>query len=178
MDYKEETKSSEYIYKGKVISLRKDEITLENGKESVREIIEHGGGSAILCVENEKVLLVNQFRYAYKENIWEIPAGKINKGELPDITAIRELEEECGLKAEKVKLLFNVYPSPGYTNEVIRIYQAFNFTKSKTNFDEDEYIVSKWFDIKEAIDMVNNGEIKDAKTIIALLYANSGINEI
>ncbi len=170
MDFNEKTLSIEYVYKGRILNLRKDEIALPNGKKSEREIIEHSGGCAVLCVKDGKILLVKQFRYAYKKTIIEIPAGKINVGELPEQTALRELEEECGLKAKFARLLCEIYPTPGYTNEIIRLFSVTEFEAGETRFDEDEYVEAFWLDVKTAKDMVLKGEIKDAKTIIALSY--------
>ena len=170
MEFEEKTLSSEYVYKGKILNLRKDEIVLPDGKLSAREIVEHSGGSAILCVKDDKILLVKQFRYAYKKCIWEIPAGKINRGENPQDTACRELEEECGIKAAKVSLLCEIYPSPGYTEEIIRLYRAEGLALAEKHFDEDEFVESFWFDVSKAKEMVRSGEIKDAKTIIALSF--------
>jgi len=168
MEFKETTISSEYIYKGKVINLKKDKVKLPFNKEGVREIIEHNGGSAILCVNESKVLLVRQFRYAFNQSIYEIPAGKINSGENPLDTAFRELEEECGIKAKKMQFIYQLYPSPGYTKEIIYLYKAEDIEKSATHFDEDEFIESFWVDIDKAKEMVKKGEIVDAKTVIAI----------
>lgn len=170
MEFEEKTLKSEYIYKGKILNLRRDEIVLSDGKQATREIIEHSGGSAILCEECGKVLLIRQFRYAYKKNIWEIPAGKINKGENPEETAIRELEEECGIKAKNVKMLCEIYPSPGYTEEIIRLYRAEGLSKGTLHFDDDENIESVWMEIGKVKEMIKNGEINDAKTLIALSF--------
>ena len=170
MDFEEKTLASEYVYKGRILNLRKDEIALSDGARSVREIVEHSGGSCVLCVKDGKILLVKQFRYAYKKAIWEIPAGKINKGEDPKETAVRELEEECGVKAEKAELLTEIYPSPGYTDEIIRLYRVSGLRDGKTHFDADERIESRWFDTEEAKKMAKNGEINDAKTLIALSF--------
>lgn len=170
MNFNEKTLTENYIYNGKILNLRRDKVELLNGKETYREIVEHSGGSCVYCEENDKILLVKQFRYAYKEELWEIPAGKLDKGEKPYKTAIRELEEECGIKAEEVELVFEIYPSPGYTQEKIYIYQAKNFTKTQKHLDEGEFLESYWIDKQTVKEMLKNGQIKDAKTIIALLY--------
>ena len=170
MDFKEKTQKENYIYKGKIVNLRRDDVILPNGKPAVREVIEHSGGSAVLCVKDGKVLMVKQFRYPYKEEIWEIPAGKVNSGETPDQTAIRELKEEGGIVAEKVDKLFDVYPSPGYTGEIIRIYKAEGLTFGENKLDEDEFLTGKWFDVKTLKKMIDDKEIKDAKTLIALFW--------
>jgi len=169
MDFTEKTKSKEYIYKGKILNLRKDSAVLPNGKDCVREVVEHSGGSCILCEKDNKILLVKQFRYPYKKEILELPAGKLNPNETPEQTAIRELEEEGGLTAIKVEKMFDVYPSPGYTDEIIRIYKATEFTDSKQNLDDDEFLSAVWIEKSKLKKMIELGEINDAKTLIALL---------
>ena len=169
MDFKERTIEKNYVYQGKIINVRNDKVALFGNKQSYREIVEHKGGSCVLCEKDGKILLVYQFRYAYNEEMWEIPAGKIDKGETPDQTAIRELEEECGYRAQRVELLYTMYPTPGYTNEKIYIYQAKDLVKTQTNFDQDENLISKWFDKGTLNEMIKSGEIKDGKTLVALL---------
>ena len=171
MKLTEKTKTESYLYKGKILNVRKDQVILPDGKDAIREIIEHSGGSAVLCQKDGKVLMVRQFRYAYKEEVLELPAGKINKGEDPKETAIRELEEECGIKAEQMELLFEVYPTPGYSNEIIRIYRAEKFHHTKAHLDEGEFLSCEWIEIEKLKEMIKNKEIKDAKTLIALSYA-------
>ena len=169
MEFNEKTVKKEHIYKGKILAVRKDEVLLPNGKPAIREVVEHSGGSAIYCEKDGKILLVKQFRYPYKEELYEIPAGKLNQGETPEQTAIRELEEEGGIKAEKVERLFDIYPTPAYTNEIIRIFKATDFKDSNIKLDEDEFLSGEWIDKQKAVEMVNNGEIKDAKSIVAIL---------
>ena len=170
MRFEEKTVNKNYLYKGKILNLRKDDIILPDGKPAIREIVEHSGGSCILCEQEGKIYLVKQFRYAYKQELYELPAGKLNQGEDPRETALRELEEEAGLKAQSMELLFEVYPSPGYTNEIIRIYQAKGFTTTQKHLDEDEFLTGEWIEIDKIKQMIKNGEIKDGKTLIALLY--------
>ena len=169
MEFEEKTLKENYLYKGKILNVRKDEIALPDGAPAIREVIEHSGGSAIYCERDNKVLLVKQFRYPYKEILYEIPAGKLNQGEEPETTALRELEEEGGVKAERVEKLFDVYPSPSYTDEVIRIYRAIGITDSVQRLDKDEFLTGEWFDKKTLVKMINKGVIKDGKTLIALL---------
>ena len=116
-----------------------------------------------------KVLMVKQFRYPYKKQILEIPAGKLNPGENPETTAIRELEEEGGVRTKTVELIQTVYPSTGYTEEIIYIYRAKDVVKTKTHLDLDEFLDSVWIDKQTLKEMVRKGEINDAKTLIALL---------
>ena len=170
MSFIEKTKNKSYLYKGKILNVRKDDVVLPDGKSAIREIIEHNGGSAVLCEKDGKILMVRQFRYAYQKELLEIPAGKLNQGEDPKETAIRELEEEGGIKADKMELLVEVYPSPGYTNEIIRIYRAEGLTNTHAHLDEDEFLTAEWIEIKKLKEMIKNGEIKDAKTLIALNY--------
>ena len=170
MDFEEKTLEENTLYSGRILDLVKDKVLLPDGKESFREIVKHSGGSAILCEKDDEILMVRQFRYAYKEEVWEIPAGKVNAGEDPMETAFRELEEEGGIKADKMELLFSVYPSPGYTSEIIRIYRATGLNKSAKHLDDDEFLSAEWVKKSRICAMIKSGEIKDAKTLIALLY--------
>lgn len=168
MDYVEKTVSKNYIYKGKILSLRKDDALTADGKPCVREIVEHSGGACVLYVENDRILLVRQYRYAYGESIYEIPAGKLDKGEDPACAAARELEEEAGLKADRLELLFTMYPTPGYTNEKIYIYRAYGCEKTAAHLDEGEFLDVEYLPVSKAAEMLRNGEIRDGKTIVAL----------
>ena len=168
MEYTEKTVKKNYIYKGKILNLRCDDAQLFNGEPCKREIIEHSGGACVLCVEKGKVLLVRQYRYAYGESVYEIPAGKLNDGENPTCACVRELEEETGFRAKKVELLYEVYPTPGYTSEKIYIYQAFDCEKGNAHLDEGEFLDIEYIPLEKAKEMLKNGEIKDGKTIIAL----------
>lgn len=169
MDMTEKTLKKNYVYQGKILSLRVDDAQLPDGKPCKREIIEHSGGACVLYVENDSVLLVRQFRYAYGEMLWEIPAGKLEKGEDPKITASRELEEETGIRSEDLSLLFIDYPTPGYTNEKIYIYEAKNGKKVSQNLDDGEFLTAEFVPLTKVKEMLDTGEIKDGKTIIALL---------
>lgn len=168
MDYIEKTVKANYIFKGKILTLRCDDAELPDGKPCTREFVEHGGGACVLYVNEGKVLLVRQYRYPYAESIYEIPAGKLDKGEEPIKTAIRELEEEGGLVADELKLLYVMYPSPGYTNEKIYIYQALSAHETTAHLDEGEYLDAEYIPLEKVKEMLLNGEINDAKTIIAL----------
>ncbi len=169
MQFIEKTAKKNYIYRGKILSLRCDDALLPDGKPCKREIVEHSGGACVLYIEDGKVLLVKQFRYAYGETIYEIPAGKLETGEDPKSAAARELEEEAGVKTEDLELLFIDYPSPGYTNEKIYIYEAKNGIKTRQNLDEGEFLTAEFVPLEQAKEMLKNGEIRDGKTVIALL---------
>ncbi|MCI9181734.1 MAG: NUDIX hydrolase [Acholeplasmatales bacterium] len=157
------------IYDGKVVRLELDQVQCSNGLISDREIVRHHGGAGILCITPEdKVLLIRQFRYAYKEILYEIPAGKLEMKEDPLEAAKREFEEETGNHALDMTYLMTIYPTVGYSNEKIYLYLVTKFEQTATHFDEDEDIESAFYDIKEALQMIQSGQIKDAKTICAL----------
>ncbi|MBE7068137.1 MAG: NUDIX hydrolase [Clostridiales bacterium] len=168
MEYIEKTVQKNYIYKGKILTLRKDDALLPDGKACVREIIEHSGGACALYERQGEILFVRQYRYAYGESVLEIPAGKLNEGEDPKKACLRELEEETGIKTDDAELLFVVYPTPGYTNEKIYIYRAYGGENSSKRLDEGEFVDTVWIPVAQVKKMLFNGEIKDAKTIIAL----------
>ena len=168
MDYIEKEVQKNYVYRGKIINLRCDDALLPNGQPCKREIIEHPGGACVVYVEDGKVLLVRQYRYAYGESLYEIPAGKLEKGEAPLLAAARELEEEAGVRSQDFDLLYVCYPTPGYTNEKIYIYRANGGEKVAAHLDEDEFLEAEYIPEERVAEMLKNGEIRDAKTIIAL----------
>ncbi len=168
MDYVEKTVEKHYVYEGKIIKVRRDDAILPNGEPCIRELVEHSGGASVLNIEDGKVLLVRQFRYAYGESVYEIPAGKLEYGEDPKAAAARELEEEAGVKAGRLELLFTLYPTPGYTNEKIYIYRAYEGEKVQAHLDEGEFLDAAYIPLERAKEMLANGELKDGKTIVAL----------
>ena len=133
-------------------------------------MIEHPGGASVLCVKDGKVALVRQFRYAYQEVIYEIPAGKLGEGEDPLEAAERELGEETGLIADELVLLYVLYPTPGYTNEKIFIYEACGVREGNQHLDEGEFLNVEYIPVKKALSMIEDGIICDAKTIVALQH--------
>ncbi|MCQ2409884.1 MAG: NUDIX hydrolase [Clostridia bacterium] len=158
------------VYSGHIVNLRNDDVLLPNGVKSKREYVEHPGGATILAFDNEgNILLERQFRYPYREVIWEIPAGKLEKGEDPMEAAKRELEEETGMVAGKIEKLGLIYPSPGYTNEHLYIYLATDLKPTRQHLDENEFLSIVKMPFEKAVDMVMNGEIKDSKTCYAIL---------
>lgn len=169
MNFKEETVNKNYVYRGKILSLRCDDARLPDGKPCKREIVEHSGGAAVLCVKNGKIALVKQFRYAYGEELYEIPAGKLNAGEDPRQAAARELEEETGLFAAEMEPLLVLYPSPGYTDEKIYIYLAENAEERAQRLDEGEFLSTEFLPTERVEEMIFCGEIRDAKTVAAVL---------
>lgn len=170
MDLIEKTLSSTTIYDGKVIKVMRDQVSLPNGESAYREIVHHNGGATVLAVKDDMVYFVRQYRYAYHDELLELPAGKLNEGEDPKSCAIRELEEETGLRATDVDLITKLYPSPGYTDEVIYVYLARDFVQGTQHLDEDEFLGVITLPLSTVKDMLDSGEIRDAKTIVALRY--------
>lgn len=171
MKYTEKTVSKNYIYRGKILSLRCDDAVLPDGKPCKREIVEHSGGAAVLAKTQEGIALVRQYRYAYGEELYEIPAGKLNSGEDPMLAAARELSEETGLIAEKLELLTVLYPTPGYTNEKIYVYEAKGIRKGASHLDEGEFLDVEYLPEEEVLAMIGDGRIRDGKTIAAVLLS-------
>lgn len=170
MDMREKKISGEVIFDGKVVKLEKDKVLCPNGNESYREVVRHPGGAAILCItKDNEVILERQFRYPYDEVIYEIPAGKLELNEDPYFAALREFEEETGNKANELESLGEIYPTCGYSSEIIYLYLAKDYIKTKTHFDDDEIIMLEYIPLEKAKEMILNGEIKDAKTIVAIM---------
>ena len=168
----------EYVYRGKIINVRRDEVVFPNVKESTREIVEHRGAVAVAAVDEEGcIYLVRQFRYAFGEELLEIPAGKLEEGEetAHREAAIRELREETGLTAQQVDYLGVIYPSVGMLTERIHIYLARGLTQGEMDLDEDEFLNVERIPVRELEAMVRRGEIRDAKTISTLFLIQDKI---
>ena len=173
MTFKEETIRSELVYEGIVLNLRRDEVMTVSGRPSVREIIEHGGGVALVAVTDEgKIIMERQFRKPLERDVLEIPAGKLEPGEDPLEAAGRELAEETGYRAENIEYLTKYYPSVGYCQEALYMYLCTGLTKGETNPDEDEAIDIYEYDFAELCEMIDRGEIEDGKSIAALFAAS------
>ncbi len=170
MDLFEKQLSSEYFYKGKIINMRRDRALLPDGNEAFREVVEHPGGVCVAALtDNDEVLFVRQFRYPYSKEVLEIPAGKRDKGEEPLICGKRELLEETGAQASNFFSLGTLYPTPGYTDEVIYMYGATNLTFGSASPDEDEFLTLEKIPLTKAVEMVMQGELPDAKTQTCIL---------
>ncbi len=162
--------STKQLYDGVLLNAWKDEVKLPDGSVSHREYLKHPGASAILPVfEDGSVLLIGQYRYPLKQAFLEVPAGKLDSGEPPLDTAVRELKEETGLSAKQWHKVGLFHPCIGYSDEVIHIYTAWNLSESGINTDDDEFLSYHIVHFSEALAMVEDGSITDSKTIITLL---------
>ncbi len=163
----------ERIYKGTLIGLRRDTVQLPNGKSSTREIVEHPGAVAVVAITKDKeLILIRQFRKPTEQILLEIPAGVPEKNEKAEACARRELEEETGFHAKKVKKVWEGYASPGYSDELIQFCIAEDMVKMKQNTDEDEFIEVDIVDIDACFDMLKAGKIRDNKTMVGITLAD------
>lgn len=178
MDNYEKTIKVDNIYEGKILSLRVETVEMPDKKYSKREIVDHVKGVGIIAFDGEdSIYLVRQYRKAIDEFTLEIPAGLVEVNEKPIETAKRELQEEIGYKPLDIEYLFDMHASPGFTNDKLSFFLAKNLEESKLEEDEDEFLERKSFKIDDIYNMVINGEITDAKTIIAVMYAKRLIDE-
>lgn len=167
----EKTIKSEKIYVGRVIQLRKDEVTLPNGKKSAREIVEHPGAVVILAQNNQKqLIMVRQFRKAVEDILIELPAGTLEPPEQVIDCARRELEEETGYQAQNWEKIFNFYSAPGFCNENLTLYFARGLIKTTVNTDQDEFIEVLELNKEEICLLLRENQIRDAKTLIGILW--------
>lgn len=170
MELSEKTLSSQTIFDGKVLHVTLDEIELPNGKKSKREIVNHSGGVAVAALdEDNNLLFVKQFRYPYKEVVLELPAGKLEKGSTPLENGKRELFEETGAQGYSYISLGQVYPSPGYTSEIIHLYACKVQSIGDSKLDDGEFLNVEKIPLDKAVEMVLNNQIPDSKTQIAVL---------
>ena len=170
MELTEKTIGSREIFKGRILRVRLDTVRLPNGKEGIREVVEHPGGVAILAIDSEdRVLLVRQYRYPFERVLTEIPAGKREPGEPPFITAQRELQEEVGVTADTWTELGTLIPSPGCYGETLYLYMAQDLHFGATHPDEDEFLEPLRVPLDEAVRQCMDGTLTDAKTVAAIL---------
>ena len=167
----EKATHTQRIYEGKVMRVRRDDVVFPNGDTSVREIVEHNGAVAVAAVDEEGCLyMVRQFRYAFGEELLEIPAGKLEAGEehAEREAAIRELREETGLTAGSLEYLGVIYPSVAILTERIHLFLAKDLTQGEMDLDEDEFLNVERIPYVELEAMAKRGEIRDSKTLCAL----------
>lgn len=178
MDFFEKTVKTDIKFEGRILKLRVDTVELPDGSTSTREIIEHPGGVAVIAVDEKGyVPMVTQFRKPYEKMVMELPAGKLDNGEDPLDCGIRELEEETGLKARNFVSLGAVLPSPGYAAEMLYVYLATDLYEGTVHLDEGEFLSVEKIHIDKLVDMVMNGELQDAKTVIGILKAHKYLNK-
>jgi len=160
------------IFKGRVVTLDIDTVTLPNGATIELEMIHHPGAAAVVPMkEDGTVILIRQYRHAAGGYIYEIPAGKLHPGEDPKLCAARELQEEIGYRADSLELLTSILTTPGFTDEVIHIYKGTGLTKGKQDLDHDEVIEIVELPLEKALAQIIDGTIRDAKTIVGLQTA-------
>ncbi len=171
MDSTPEVISSEERFVGRVFRVRTDEIVFPDGGDARLDIVEHRGSYAIIATPApDTLVLVRQYRHAVGRELWEIPAGTAEPGEGLLDGALRELAEETGYRAAAARLLGSFYMTPGFCNEIMHLVHADELTPGETSFDEDERIVVQNFTIDEVQQLVRNGEIADAKTLISWMW--------
>ncbi len=158
------------IFSGKIIDLFLDKVELEDGNIANREVVNHNGGVCVVPItDDNKIIMVKQYRYPMGEVVLEIPAGKLDKDEDHFEAGKRELLEETGMKASFYKFIGELYPAPAYLNEIIYMYIAKDLIKLSQKLDEDEFLDIEYYYIDDLINMILSGEIKDAKTQTAIL---------
>ena len=169
---KEKTLKETTVFDGHLIRVHLDDVELENGALAKREIVDHPGGvSVAILTENNELIFVKQFRCPYKEILLELPAGKLEKGEDPFEAMKREQWEETGTTGKNYVSLGNVYPTPGYCGEIIRLWACRVDSWGEQNPDDDEFIEVERIPLEKAVEMVLNNEIEDAKTQVGILKA-------
>lgn len=160
----------EVVYRAKKFEIIKEIIELPNKRRHEIEYLNHRGSSVILPVEGESVYLIRQYRPIIRKEIYELPAGTIEEGETPLETAIRELEEEVGLKAEELTELARFFPSPGISNETMYLFLARKLRKVERRPEPYEVIEVEKFKVNYVRQLINRGEIEDGKTLIGLFF--------
>ncbi|WP_423816257.1 NUDIX domain-containing protein [Salinibacter ruber] len=178
-DLTEAQLSSEQLVDGALLKAFRDEVRLPNGQTSVREWIDHPGASAIVPVfEDGRTLLVRQFRYPPRRAFLEVPAGKIDEpGEAPADVAARELEEETGWRAERFEHVGTAYPCIGYSNEQIHVFTAHDLDRGTQALADGEFVEVVEVDFETALARARHGDLRDMKTVTALVYAAAHLNE-
>ncbi len=170
--------ASKDVYEGRVMALRADEVLMPSGRVAVREIVEHPGAVAIAALDaDDRLMMIHQYRHAVGRRLWELPAGLLDvRGEDPLVTAQRELAEETGLAASEWSVLVDVTPSPGFTDEAVRVYLARGLTevgRPEHADDEEADLAARWVSLPVAVRMVLSGTIVNATTVAGVLAAHA-----
>ena len=163
--------SSQAIYEGAVFGIRRDEVLEPSGVRTTREVVTHPGSVVVLPVlPDRSILLIEQYRHAARQYLWELVAGRIDSGETPKEAAARELREETGYRATKFRIFLEVFPTPGFVEEKMFLLLAEGLTPGQAEPEEDEKIISRAYKPKQLEEMIRTGKLRDAKSIAGLLY--------
>ena len=167
--------SSRRVYRGKVLSLDLDEVEEPGGVRTTREVVRHSGSVAVLAIQDDgRIVLVRQYRYPVDDALWELPAGRLDAGESPEEAAQRELQEEIGFKAGQLQKMAFFHTSPGFCDESMHVFRATGLVASKAHGDEDERIEVQAFALADLEAMIDRGEIREGKTLVAILLEGRG----
>ena len=158
------------VYSGKIVDLVVSRVRQPDGRESVLEVVRHPGGVAVIAEVDGRILFVRQRRHPMKRDLLELPAGKLDGKESPEVAAGRELEEETGYRAARLRKIGKFFTSPGFCDELIHIYIADGLRKVEQKLEEDEHIDVERYELSHALKMIASGEICDAKTAVGLLW--------
>jgi ADP-ribose pyrophosphatase len=168
--------ASRRVYAGKVINVDVDTVRYPNGTQGELEMVRHQGASAVLpfltdpSSDDPQLLLIKQFRHAANDFIYEIPAGKLDGAEDPKVCAERELREETGCTAARMEHVYTFYTTPGFTDERIHVFMATGLTRGETSHETDEFLTLETVTLSHALELIKTGELKDAKSALAILY--------
>jgi ADP-ribose pyrophosphatase len=163
--------SSSTVYEGPVFGIRRDEVIEPSGVRAIREVITHPGSVVVLPVlPDGRILLIRQYRHATRQYLLELVAGRMDPGETPKVAAARELLEETGYRAKRLRVFLDVFPTPGFLEERMYILLAEGLTAGKAQPEEDEKIVSHAYNRKQLEEMIRTGKLRDAKSIAGILY--------
>lgn len=168
---REKILKSTLIYEGPIFGVRRDELIEPGGLETRREVITHPGSVVVLPVQNDgRIVMIRQYRHSARQFLWELVAGRIDGGETPKKAAARELAEETGFRAKKYSRMMTIFPTPGFLEEKLFVFLATDLTEGTARPEFDEKIISRTYSPKELKQMMQNGELCDAKSIAGILY--------
>ncbi|HJR40575.1 MAG TPA: NUDIX hydrolase [Gemmatimonadaceae bacterium] len=168
---------SRRAYSGRVISVDVDRVRFPDGTEGELEMVRHPGASAVVpflsdpAGEDPQLLLIKQYRYAAEGFLYEIPAGRLDPGELPEACAIRELREETGCTTRSVEHMYTFYTTPGFTDEKIHLFLAVGLERGEATREKDEFLEVETLSLSRALELIRSGEIRDGKTVVGILFA-------